>query len=171
MKKLPNAKWLTLEEAVKRRRQLKTDGRSLVITNGAFDLLHPGHLYYLQKASDLADQLWILLNSDESVKMLKGPNRPLQNEAKRANALAALEFVDSIITFQAMRLTAEIEALSPDIYVKAGDYTLDTIDPDERRALEKTGAKIEFLPFLEGYSTTILVEIIYRELGNPFGIE
>ena len=120
MKKLPNAKWLTLEEAVKRRRQLKTDGRSLVITNGAFDLLHPGHLYYLQKASDLADQLWILLNSDESVKMLKGPNRPLQNEAKRANALAALEFVDSIITFQAMRLTAEIEALSPDIYVLSG---------------------------------------------------
>ena len=166
MKNLPNAKWLTLEEAVKRRRQLKKDGRSLVITNGAFDILHTGHLYYLRKASDLADQLWILLNGDESVKMLKGPNRPLQVEAERAYALAALEFVDVIITFEAMRLTAEIEALSPDIYVKAGDYTLDTLDPDERRTLEKTGAKIEFLPFLEDYSTTILLEKIHQALEN-----
>ncbi len=166
VKNLPNDKWLTLEEAVEGRRQLKKDGRSLVITNGAFDLLHTGHLYYLRKASGLADQLWILLNGDESVKMLKGPNRPLQVEAERAYALAALEFVDGVITFQTMRLAAEIEALSPDIYVKGGDYTLDTLDPDERRALEKIGAKIEFLPFLEGYSTTKLLEKIHRESGN-----
>ena len=163
---LPNAKWLTLEEAVKRRRQLKKDGRRLVITNGAFDLLHTGHLYYLRKAAALGEKLWILLNGDRSVRLLKGPNRPLHSEAERAYALAALEIVDGVITFQTMRLTAEIEALSPDIYVKGGDYTLDTLDAEERRALEKVGAKIEFLPFLEGYSTTKLLEKIHRELGN-----
>ncbi len=162
---LPNAKWLPLDEAIARRKQLKKDGLGLVITNGVFDLLHCGHLYYLRKASALADRLWILLNSDQSVKMLKGPNRPVLGEAERAYALAAMEFVDGIITFQSKRLTAEIEALSPDVYVKAGDYTLDTLDAEERRALEKVGAKIEFLPFLEGYSTTKLLKNIYRAGG------
>ena len=166
MTKLSNKKWWPLEQAVTRRRQLQREGQTLVLTNGAFDLLHTGHLYYLRQAAALGDKLWILLNGDKSVRLLKGPNRPIQGEEERAYALAALEFVDGIITFQAKRLTREIEALKPGIYVKAGDYKIATLDSGERQALEKVGAKIEFLPFLEGYSTTRLIEKINRATGS-----
>ncbi len=166
MTNLPNDKWWSLQEAVNRRLQLKKEGRTLVLTNGVFDLLHTGHLFYLSKASDLGNELWILLNGDESVRQLKGPNRPVQNEEERAYALAALEFVNGIVTFQSKRLTAEIEALGPEVYAKAGDYSLDTLDQGERKALEKVGAKIYFLPFLKGYSTTRLLEKIHRASGK-----
>ncbi len=162
MTELINKKLWPLEEAVTRRRKLQSEGQTLVITNGVFDLLHTGHLYYLRQAAALGDQLWILLNGDQSVRMLKGPNRPVQPQEERAYALAALEFVDGIVTFQSKRLTPEIEALKPDVYVKAGDYKISTLDPDERHALESVGAKIEILPFLEGYSTTRLIENIHR---------
>ncbi len=155
-----NPKWLDEEEALGRRLQLRSSGETLVLTNGCFDLLHTGHLYYLQKARQLGDVLWIALNGDAGVRRLKGAHRPVQNETERAYALAALSFVDGIITFQTERLDREIRALQPDIYVKAGDYSLDTIDQVERAALEDTGARIEFLPFLPGYSTTKLIRKI-----------
>ena len=145
---------------MRRRLQLRSTGKILVLTNGCFDLLHTGHLYYLQKARQLGDVLWVALNGDAGVRRLKGTYRPVQIEAERAYALSALRFVDGIITFQTERLDGEIRALQPDIYVKAGDYSLDTIDKSERAALEESGTKIEFMSFLPGYSTTDLIRKI-----------
>jgi len=111
----------------------------------------------LQKARALGDALFIALNADASVRALKGPSRPVQSEAQRAYALAALACVDAVFVFPTPRLDAEIRALQPDVYCKAGDYALDKLDPGERAALEKAGTKIEFLPFLPGFSTTNLI--------------
>lgn len=154
---LENPKLLPLAAAVARRAQWRAVGRKVVLTNGVFDLLHTGHLYYLQKARTLGDALVVALNSDASVKQLKGPLRPVQIESERAYALAALTCVDAIVIFHEPRLTAEIRALRPDVYVKAGDYTLATLYPGERVALEQAGARIEFMPFLPGFSTTQLI--------------
>lgn len=162
--KLDNPKLLPLEDAARRREELRRGGKKVVLTNGVFDLLHTGHLHYLQAARRLGDALFIALNSDASVKELKGPARPVQAEQDRAFALGALACVDAIVVFRAKRLTAEIQALRPDIYVKAGDYTLDKLDPEERAALQSVGARIEFLPFLPGFSTTRLIEKI-RQAG------
>ena len=147
----------SLEAAVVAREKLRAAGKRVVLTNGVFDLLHTGHLFYLQQARALGDALFIALNGDASVRQLKGPLRPVQTEEHRAYALAATWFVDGIVVFQNKRLTAEILALKPDVYCKAGDYTLDKLDPDERCALEQVGAQIKFMPFLPGFSTTNLI--------------
>lgn len=160
--KLTNPKLLALDDAVRRREDLRARGQRVVVTNGVFDLLHAGHLHYLQSARERGDALFVLLNSDASVRELKGPLRPVQGETERAYALGALACVDAVIIFRTKRLAAEIRALQPDLYVKAGDYTLAKLDPEERAALEETGAAIEFLPFLEGFSTTNLIERIRR---------
>jgi len=158
MSALTNPKlYASLDAAVAAREQLRASGKRVVLTNGVFDLLHTGHLYYLEKARGYGDALFIALNGDTSVRELKGPLRPVQAEENRAYALAATWFVDGIVVFQNKRLTAEILALKPDVYCKAGDYTLEKLDPDERRALEQVGAKIVFLPFLPGFSTTNLI--------------
>ena len=154
---LLNPKLLSLDQAVERRAKFRAEGRRLVLTNGVFDLLHTGHLYYLQQARALGDALFIALNSDASVRALKGPHRPVQSETERAYALAATWFVDGVLIFREPRLTAEITALQPDVYCKAGDYTLAKLDPGERAALEAAGAQIHFLPFLAGFSTTQLI--------------
>jgi len=139
------------------RGQLREAGRRVVLTNGVFDLLHTGHLYYLQEARRLGDALFIALNADESVRALKGPTRPVQSEEQRAYALGALTCVDAVVVFREPRLTKEIEALRPDVYCKAGDYTLEKLDAGEREALQRVGARIEFMPFLPGFSTTSLI--------------
>jgi len=154
---LVNPKLFSLDAATAARAELRKAGKSLVLTNGVFDLLHTGHLYYLKQARDLGDALYVIINADESVRILKGPSRPVQSESERAYALAALEFVDGIVVFHTPRLDAEIRALQPDVYCKAGDYTLDKLDPSERGALETVGTRIEFMPFLEGFSTTKLI--------------
>jgi rfaE bifunctional protein nucleotidyltransferase chain/domain len=154
---LENPKLLTLDAAMARREAARVVGKKVVLTNGVFDLLHTGHLYFLQKARALGDALFVALNADASVRALKGPLRPVQNEEQRAYALAALACVDAIFVFKTPRLDAEIRALQPDVYCKAGDYALDKLDPGERAALEKAGAKIEILPFLPGFSTTNLI--------------
>lgn len=160
IKNLPNPKWLTLEQCITERAKLKESGKTIVLTNGCFDLLHPGHLSYLKQAATLGDELWIGLNSDASTSGLKGPTRPVMNEYERAYMLAGLECVSRLFVFNEPRLTKEILAIKPDIYVKAGDYTIETLNQEERSALEKVGAKIKFLPFLEGYSTTKLIKKI-----------
>ena len=157
---LDNPKLLSLAAAAARREELRAAGRRVVLTNGIFDLLHTGHLHYLQKARALGDALIVALNSDASTRALKGPARPVQTEAQRAYALGALACVDAIVIFGTPRLDAEIRALRPDIYCKAGDYTLDKLDAGERAALEAVGARIEFLPFLAGFSTTELIKKI-----------
>jgi D-glycero-beta-D-manno-heptose 1-phosphate adenylyltransferase len=154
---LDNPKLRSLPEAVAWRQAMQHDGRRVVLTNGVFDLLHTGHLYFLKKTREQGEALIIALNADASVRILKGPSRPVQNEAQRAYALAALACVDAITIFSEPRLTAEIRALRPDVYCKAGDYSLEKLDPAERRALSDVGAKIEFLPFLPGFSTTELI--------------
>lgn len=154
---LPNPKLLSLPDAVVLRNRLRDAGQRVVLTNGVFDLLHTGHLFYLQQARARGDALFIALNADASVKQLKGPLRPVQTETERAYALAALACVDAVVVFREKRLTREIEALRPDVYVKAGDYTLEKLDAEERAALQAGGAQIEFMPFLAGFSTTSLI--------------
>jgi rfaE bifunctional protein nucleotidyltransferase chain/domain len=154
---LDNPKLRNLPDAVVWREAMRRAGRHVVLTNGIFDLLHTGHLYYLKQARTLGDALIIALNADASTRALKGPSRPVQDELQRAYALGALECVDAIVIFGAPRLTAEIQALRPDIYCKAGDYTLEKLNAEERAALESVGAKIQFMPFLPGFSTTNLI--------------
>ncbi len=157
---MENSKLLSLDEAVKQRALLRVAGKRLTVTNGCFDLLHAGHVYHLRDAAGQGDVLWLLLNSDASVQALKGPTRPVQSEVYRAYVMAALEFVDRIILFQSPRLNVEIRALTPDIYVKAGDYNIKTIDKTEKAALLDVGVDIRFLPFLDGFSSTSLMRKI-----------
>ena len=155
-----NPKLFTLEEAVQVRNRPEYMSRKVVLTNGCFDLLHPGHIYFLRQAAKLGSQLWVALNGDQSVKELKGPQRPILPEDFRAYSLAALDCITGIFLFQTPRLHAEIEAFKPDIYVKAGDYEMDSLDVGERRSLDQSGAQINFLPYLEGFSTTELISKI-----------
>lgn len=160
MLKLPNEKLFSLEQAQKLRTELKESKRKLVITNGCFDLLHPGHLFFLKEARAQGDVLWVMLNSEASIRSLKGPLRPILGDSERAYALAALECVEGIIVFGTPRLDQEIKTLAPDVYVKAQDYTVEKLDPSEYASLQEVGADIRFLPFLEGFSTTGLIQKI-----------
>lgn len=144
------------------RAALRASGRKLVVTNGCFDILHAGHVSYLESARASGDALLVGVNGDESVRKLKGPSRPLNDESDRATVLAALECVSGVCVFPEMRATRFLGEVQPDIYVKGGDYTLDTIDQDERRAVESGGGRIVFIPFLPGRSTTGLVQKIQK---------
>ena len=140
MMKDPEKNLLSLSEAVAWRRELHEKGRKLVVTNGCFDLVHRGHASYLIKAAELGDELLVLINSDASVRSIKGDSRPIVSESDRAYLLAALESVSKVVIFDSSRCDKELAALQPDVYAKAGDYTLETLDADERKALEKCGA-------------------------------
>ena len=150
----PHTKVMTLEQAVEARLKLAAEGRRLAVTNGCFDLLHRGHAEYLMQARALADALFVLINSDESVRALKGPARPVNQESDRAFLLACLEFVDGVIVFRSSRCDRELAALKPDVYAKGGDYTVESLDPSERAALLDARSEIRFIPFVPGYSTT-----------------
>lgn len=154
----PASRVIDFESALNLRREAAAAGRRVVLTNGCFDLLHRGHISYLQQSAALGDLLIVAVNSDASVRELKGPDRPLNSEQDRAYALAALRCVDAAFIFPGPRLEAEIAALKPDHYTKAGDYTLDTLDPGERAALEAAGTTIHLLPFIAGHSTTSLIQ-------------
>ncbi|MES1166785.1 MAG: adenylyltransferase/cytidyltransferase family protein [Pseudomonadota bacterium] len=155
-----NPRLLSLRKAVALRKKIAAVGGQFVLTNGVFDLLHPGHISYLEAARRLGGRngmLLVALNSDQSVRELKGKLRPVLAERMRAYDLSQLRSVDAVFVFRRKRLNREIEALKPDIYCKAGDYTIARLDPDERAALRKVGARIRFLPFLPGFSTTNLI--------------
>ena len=158
----PEKSLLTLEQAVRWRESLRRGNRKLAVTNGCFDLMHRGHASYLLEARACADALLVLLNSDASVRALKGPERPLVGERDRAYLLASLRAVDRVVIFDSPRCDAELARLAPDVYVKAGDYTLEKLDPGERGALLEAGTKIVFMPFVPGLSTTGIVEKIRR---------
>ena len=151
-------KAVELDELVSIVRELQQAGRKVVFTNGCFDILHPGHTLYLQQARQLGDALVVALNSDESVRQLKGRDRPVFCQKDRALVLAALEPVDYIVVFDTVRATPIIEAIRPDIYVKGGDYTVETLDAEERTALEECGTEIVILPKIEGHSTTTVIQ-------------
>jgi len=145
---------LAIEDAALLCKQWRYNNEKVVLTNGCFDLLHAGHVAYLEQSSRLGDHLIVLVNSDESVKELKGPDRPVNAEFDRASVISALKCVDAAVVFRGPRLIEEITCLAPDIYTKAGDYTLETLHPGELLALQQVNAYIRFLPFLPGYSTT-----------------
>jgi rfaE bifunctional protein nucleotidyltransferase chain/domain len=144
------------------RAAMRASGRKLVVTNGCFDLLHLGHVTYLETARNLGDALLIGVNSDASVRELKGPERPVNQEQDRAAVLAALASVDGACIFTDKTATRFLAAAEPDIYVKGGDYTLDTLNQDERHAVERAGGRIAILPIVPGKSTTALLQKISR---------
>lgn len=154
------AKVLSVDELARVSKALCAEGRRLVVTNGCFDLLHVGHVRYLQAARKLGDALAVAVNGDASVRALKGEGRPLNRETDRAEVLAALACVDYVAVFQEMRATRFLEEVQPSIYVKGGDYKPETLDSEERGVLEKLGAEIRIIPFETGYSTSRLIEQI-----------
>lgn len=133
-------------------------GKKLVLTNGCFDLLHTGHIRYLEQARACGDALIVAVNSDASVRELKGPERPLNGELDRAEVLAALRCVDHVTIFTGKRVTEVIRALRPAVYAKGGDYTPETLDAGERVALEEAGVDIRILELVPGRSTTGILE-------------
>jgi rfaE bifunctional protein nucleotidyltransferase chain/domain len=151
-------KIIDMEELAKRAAKLREAGKKLVFTNGCFDLLHVGHVRYLQAARDLGDVLAVGINGDNSVRTLKGPNRPINNERDRAEVLAAIGCVDLVTIFQDVRATRLLDLIRPAIYAKGGDYTPATLNAEERAVLEKTGADIRIIPFEAGYSTSLILE-------------
>ena len=151
-------KLIDVENLAARAEELRAGGRRLVFTNGCFDLLHIGHVRYLAAARALGDALVVGVNGDESVRALKGEGRPLNRERDRAEVLAALESVDFVTIFSEKRATRLRSLVRPAIYVKGGDYTPETLNPEERATLDQIGAEIRILPFEPGYSTSRLIQ-------------
>jgi D-beta-D-heptose 7-phosphate kinase/D-beta-D-heptose 1-phosphate adenosyltransferase len=149
-------KILSPEVMLGERQRLRSAGKRLVFTNGVFDLLHVGHVRYLTQARALGDALVVAINSDRAVRELKGPDRPVFNEAERAEILAALRVVDYVTIFDDISPRRLISELLPDVLVKGGDYGLDQIHG--REEVEAAGGNVISLPFVEGASTTNLIE-------------
>jgi rfaE bifunctional protein nucleotidyltransferase chain/domain len=141
-------------------RKYKSKGKKVVWTNGCFDLIHSGHVRYLNSAKKLGDILIVGLNSDKSVRQLKGPDRPIQPQDQRAEVLAALDSVDYVTIFNDTRVTKILNYLKPDIFAKGGDYTLEKMDQNERKVLESYGAKIRFIPVEINTSTSKMLDKI-----------
>jgi len=151
-------KIVSVEELTQIAQAKRAAGKRLVVTNGCFDLLHVGHIRYLRAARALGDVLAVGLNGDDSVRELKGGNRPINNERDRSEVLAALEDVDFVAIFPEVRATRFLEAVVPEIYVKGGDYTSDTLNTEERAVMEKIGTEIRIIPFEPGYSTSGVID-------------
>tara|TARA_B110000438_G_scaffold151705_1_gene145748 strand:+ start:53 stop:538 length:486 start_codon:yes stop_codon:yes gene_type:complete len=144
------------------REALRAEGRTLAATNGCFDILHAGHVNYLQAARNKADALVVGLNSDRSTAELKGPDRPIHTEADRAAVLAALESVNAVFIFDDLRATNFLQIAQPDIYVKGGDYTVDQLPAEERAIIETQGGRITVLGHLPGKSSTEIARRILK---------
>ena len=158
-----DSKIIPFDQLIEWRSGIRSSGKRLVVTNGCFDLLHVGHVRYLNSARAAGDLLLVGLNGDQSVRELKGPDRPLNIESDRAVLLAALQCVDAVCIFPEKRATRFLETSQPDIYIKGGDYTLDTLDQDERHAVESSGGCIQFISFVAGRSTTNLIQKINQQ--------
>src|SRR5215211_1140852 len=155
-----NPKIIELEDLLDRCEKLRSGGTKVVATNGCFDLLHVGHVRYLQAARAFGDLLIVGLNGDRSVHQLKGAGRPITSQSDRAEILAALECVDLVTIFPESRATKFLATARPAVYVKGGDYTSKTLDQEESVILEEIGAAIRLIPFETGYSTSKLLERI-----------
>ncbi len=140
----------------------RDSGMSVVFTNGCFDLIHYGHIIYLSQSADLGNKLIIGLNSDSSVKKLKGPQRPVNNELTRAMVLASMEFVDAVSIFDADTPFDLINLIKPNVLVKGGDYIAENVVG--YNIVTNSGGKVMILPFIDGYSTTSLVEKITKHV-------
>lgn len=139
------------------RQRFREPRATLVVTNGCFDLLHLGHVTYLEAARNLGDALLVGVTRDIHVRALKGPNRPINPEQDRAAVIAALACVDGVCIFPDLTATQFLTVAEPDIYTKGGDYTLDTINQEERRLIEGRGGKIVILPGVPDRSTTAML--------------
>jgi len=157
-------KILTGKAMLVERGRLRADGKRLVFTNGVFDLLHVGHVRYLEQARALGDALLVAINSDRTVRELKGPGRPIFNQAERAEILAALRVVDYVVVFDDVSPRSLIAELLPDVLVKGGDYNLDQIHG--REEVEAAGGNVISLPFVEGASTTTLIERMKPQINT-----
>ena len=155
---MPSAKLQTAADLAAIRTEMAARGQRLVFTNGCFDLLHVGHVRYLQAARALGDALLVAVNGDSSVRALKGPSRPINPQADRAEVLGALACVDFVTIFETERVTDLVREIRPQVYAKGGDYTIDSLNAEERQALEATGAEIRILPLVPGKSTTAILE-------------
>lgn len=149
--------------------QLKTEGKTVVTTNGCFDVLHLGHLRYLQAARQLGDMLVVAVNSDNSVRELKGENRPLVPEAERAEMLAGLECVDYVVIFPELTPIDLLSELKPSIHVKGGDYKLEQLI--ERDVVEANGGKVIVGLNVPGKSTTNLIQVICERYSDTHSID
>jgi D-beta-D-heptose 7-phosphate kinase/D-beta-D-heptose 1-phosphate adenosyltransferase len=149
-----------LEELTREIRRLKAQGKKIVFTNGCFDILHPGHTRYLWTARRLGDYLVVAVNSDRSVRIIKGPERPVLPQDARTEVLAALGFVDAVVVFDEENPLRVIESLLPDVLVKGGDW------PEHRiigaDVVRQAGGEVRNIPFVEGYSTTSILDKIRR---------
>ena len=138
----------------------KAQGKKIVFTNGCFDILHRGHLHLLRAAKALGDLLVVAVNSDSSIKQIKGPRRPVVSQAGRAELIEALEMVDYVVLFDEPNPCNLLAALKPDVLVKGGDYGHETVVGAD--IVESNGGKIAVFPFLEGFSTTDIIERVRK---------
>ena len=151
---------VTQDEIVNIVRHGQAEGKTFVVTNGCFDILHVGHVRYLQKTKEFADKLIVMLNSDVSVKSIKGPERPINCEADRAEILSSLSCVDYVVLFDEKSPAKLLEDIKPNVYTKGADYTLETLP--ERDIVLRNNIKVEFIEFVEGKSTTNVIKKISK---------
>ena len=149
---------LTQEEIIKIVRDGQANGKTFVVTNGCFDILHVGHVRYLKKTKEYADNLIVMLNSDFSVKSIKGESRPINCEADRAEILSSLSCVDYVVLFDEKSPAKLLEDIKPNVYTKGADYTIETLP--ERDIVLRNNIKVEFIEFVEGKSTTNVIKKI-----------
>jgi rfaE bifunctional protein nucleotidyltransferase chain/domain len=159
-----SGKILSLEDLLRERGTLRAEGKSLVFTNGVFDLLHVGHVRYLQQARALGDALVVAINSDRSVRKLKGDSRPVFVEQERAEILAALRAVTYVTIFDDISPRSLIADVLPDVLAKGGDYEVNEIHG--REEVEAAGGRVVSLPFIEGASTTAVIERMRKRSGK-----
>lgn len=152
---------LRRENVAKFVENLHRSGKTVVVTNGCFDILHVGHVRYLQKTKTFADYLIVLLNSDKSVRAIKGENRPINNENDRAEILCALSCVDYVVMFDETSPRNLLDEIKPDVYTKGADYTMETLP--EADIMRKNGTRVEFIEFIEGKSTTGIINKVNSE--------
>ena len=155
-------KFVSYEELADWRKSVRESGRKLVVTHGCFDLLHAGHVTYLESARDQGDLLLVGVNGDDAVRALKGEGRPINQEQDRATVIAALESVTHACVFPDVNAAEFLRRSQPDVWVKGGDYTLETLNQEERQIVQQAGGTIALISFVPGKSTTRLVEKITR---------
>ncbi len=152
---------VTQDEIIKIVQEGHKNGKTFVVTNGCFDILHIGHARYLKETKNFADFSIVLLNSDKSVKLIKGEDRPINNESDRAEMLTFLSCVDYVVLFEENSPAELLEKIKPDVYTKGADYTLETLP--ERDVVLRNNIRVEFIKFVEGKSTTNLINKINQK--------
>lgn len=151
-------KLVSQDEIVQIVRELQKNGKSVVTTNGCYDILHVGHVRYLQKTKEIADYCIVMLNSDSSVKKNKGENRPINTELDRAEILCALSCVDYVVIFDEKSPCELLDKIKPNFHTKGADYTLDTLPEEEKNVIIRNKINVKFIEFVEGKSTTNTIE-------------